>query len=62
MNIFEVRYIMNIFSRRKTNITLFLWCTLNQEFVSIMSCTKENIVGNTLWSLIKPKHYGYYSI
>lgn len=60
MNIFEVQYIMNIFLRRKTNITLFLWCTLTKN--RIMSCTKENIVGNTLWSLIKPKHYGYYSI
>lgn len=53
MNIFEVQYIMNIFLRRETNITLFLWCTLNQKFVRLMSCTKENIVGNTLWSLIK---------
>lgn len=62
MNIFEVQYIMNIFCKKENKYNIISMVYTNQKFVRIMSCTKENIVGNTLWSLIKPKHYGYYSI
>lgn len=41
------------FFKKENKYNIISMVYTNQKFVRIMSCTKENIVGNTLWSLIK---------